>query len=88
MDQGNVWGLNAALCPSLVPRLAAWGLLLGREAQKAQYGVKSTSGVRKANVFLEKWSLLEKAAIGNRSSSAAHVVVIKARPFLDPEIMQ
>lgn len=67
---------------------AARWLLLGRAAQKAQYGVKNTSGVRRANVFLEKWSLLEKAAIGNRRGNAAHVVVIKARPFLDPEIMQ
>lgn len=67
--------------------LARW-LLLGRAARRAQYGAKSTSRVRKANVFLEKRSLLEKAVVGNRRGNAAHVVVIKARPFLDPEIMQ
>lgn len=62
----------------------AGGLLFGRALCKSQCGVKSTSCVRKANVFLEKWSLLEKAAVGSWLGGAAHVVVIKARPFLDP----
>lgn len=66
----------------------AQAALLGRVLCKSQYGAKSHSCVRKANVFLEKWSLLEKPVIGNQCSNPAHVVVIKARPFLDPEITQ